>query len=401
MASPWLFRTDGYLAPLYDELERRGWAEESAGDEDDCEPLHNNGRWRLWWASVQSVRAAFMTGDHMIRLQPWQLVNHFPNHYELTRKDLMAKHIQRYCRPAAPRSGGSPVAAADRLSNNGEPLTAFVPATFALPSDHSLFVEATRRTPSAKWIVKPANRSQGRGIFIVSRATQLAPWLRERPTGGSAGIPAHVVSLYVDRPLLIGGKKFDLRIYVLVTSFAPLRALRHRLGFARFCTVPYAPFADQGDDLMGHLTNVALQKHGDQYNTQHGGKWPIENLMLRLRASHGTAAVAALEADIAFVIVQSLLAAKPAMLSDRHCFELYGYDLLLDEQLRPWLIEVNASPSLTPTTTADGLMKASVLGDLLDVVAPDVPAELLHDARPRPLEPHALGGFSVLIDETR
>ncbi len=44
----------------------------------------------------------------------------------------------------------------------------------------------------------------------------------------------------------------------------------------------------------------------------------------------------------------------------RHCFELYGYDLLIDECLKPWLIEVNASPSLTTTTPSDKLMKFKV-----------------------------------------
>ena len=34
--------------------------------------------------------------DSGIRLNDNQIVNHFPNHYELTRKDLMVKNIKRY-----------------------------------------------------------------------------------------------------------------------------------------------------------------------------------------------------------------------------------------------------------------------------------------------------------------
>jgi tubulin polyglutamylase TTLL1 len=60
----------------------------------------------------------------------------------------------------------------------------------------------------------------------------------------------------------------------------------------------------------------------------------------------------------------------------RHCFELYGYDVLLDANLRPWLIEVNASPSLSTTTEPDRIMKSALLRDVFAVVAPQVPASL-------------------------
>ena len=54
------------------------------------------------------------------------------------------------------------------------------------------------------------------------------------------------------------------------------------------------------------------------------------------------------------------------MNSDRHCFEIYGFDVIIDDNMKPWLIEVNASPSLTSTTSNDRIMKYSVIrGTLL------------------------------------
>ena len=68
------------------------------------------------------------------------------------------------------------------------------------------------------------------------------------------------------------------------------------------------------------------------------------------------------------------------MTREKHCFECYGYDIIIvrqyifdlkDSELKPWLIEVNASPSLSATTCADRLMKHSLINDILDIVVPD------------------------------
>ena len=80
------------------------------------------------------------------------------------------------------------------------------------------------------------------------------------------------------------------------------------------------------------------------------------------------------------------------MINDRHCFELYGYDILIDSELKPWLIEVNASPSLSTTTEIDRQCKHAVISDTLDIVAPG-------PSRGRKKGRKKLGGFSVLFDE--
>jgi tubulin polyglutamylase TTLL9 len=56
------------------------------------------------------------------------------------------------------------------------------------------------------------------------------------------------------------------------------------------------------------------------------------------------------------------------MINDRHCFELYGYDVIIDQDLKPWLLEVNASPSLTANTREDYLMKTEMLHGMLDII---------------------------------
>jgi hypothetical protein len=78
-------------------------------------------------------------------------------------------------------------------------------------------------------------------------------------------------------------------------------------------------------------------------------------------APAGAEASNQLFADIQSLIIRALLAVQPAMINDRHAFELYGYDVLVDSGLKPWLLEVNASPSLTASDKADWTLKFGML----------------------------------------
>merc|ERR1719213_1086347 len=68
------------------------------------------------------------------------------------------------------------------------------------------------------------------------------------------------------------------------------------------------------------------------------------------------------------VVVYSLLSVQKVMIQDKHCFELYGYDIMISSDLKPWLIEVNASPSLSANTPHDYEMKFAVLDDTLTIL---------------------------------
>lgn len=49
---------------------------------------------------------------------------------------------------------------------------------------------------------------------------------------------------------------------------------------------------------------------------------------------------------------------------------MYGYDILIDNNCKPWLIEVNASPSLTTTNKADKNLKMKLINDVFTIVTP-------------------------------
>mmetsp|Transcript_45333 Transcript_45333/g.33112 ORF Transcript_45333/g.33112 Transcript_45333/m.33112 type:complete len:95 (-) Transcript_45333:210-494(-) len=68
------------------------------------------------------------------------------------------------------------------------------------------------------------------------------------------------------------------------------------------------------------------------------------------------------------MIIRCLQSVQKTITNDKHCFELYGFDILFDSNLKPWLIEINASPSMTANTPSDYEMKVGLLDDVFTVL---------------------------------
>ena len=89
------------------------------------------------------------------------------------------------------------------------------------------------------------------------------------------------------------------------------------------------------------------------------------------------------------------------MINDRHCFELYGFDALIDDNLKPWLIEVNASPSVSATTQADRKLKMSVMEDVFQIVVPPSWFDENSKHGTNQCKELEVGSFSLIIDESQ
>mgnify|MGYP001252126076 CR=1 FL=1 len=366
------WRTDLEKGAISSNCERRGW--------ERCESQADD--WNFYWASVHTVKQIF-NPENGYRLGDNQVISHFPNHYELTRKDMMVKNIKRYLK--------------ERHKDGFETLD-YVPTTYLLPADYSLFVEEFRRNPHSMWIMKPTAKARGIGIFLVNKLAQIKKWANSRSMSGPGS--NYVISRYVDNPLLIGGKKFDLRIYVLVTSYRPLRVFIHEDGFARFTAARYNNDVTDLDNMYVHLTNVAIQKNGDDYNEKHGNKWILKNLRLYMEATVGYNKTTLLFQQIEDVIISSLKAVQNVIINDKHCFECYGYDVIIDDNLKPWLVEVNASPSLGASTHNDRIMKHGLINDTLCAVIPGPTVDLRSRPHNAGNQGERVGGYYLAYDET-
>lgn len=179
----------------------------------------------------------------------------------------------------------------------------------------------------------------------------------------------YVVSKYIETPLLLGGRKFDLRIYVFVNSFTPLRVFIYRGGFCRLSSERFNLDKQHMKDLTVHLTNIAVQRRQELNEcTSSNMKWSLHSLRVHLSTQYGEQKTNDLFGKINDIIIRSLLCVQHVVTQDKHCFEVYGYDILIDDALKPWLIEVNASPSLQTDSKEDFELKFNMVNDAFSLL---------------------------------
>ena len=233
-------------------------------------------------------------------LNRWQKVNHFPGSWTLGRKDRLGRIMGRM----------------RRIHGTDFNIHA---ETMVMPMDRRKLSNLISVEPRALWIIKPASSSCGRGIRVVSSQTLNPKKLRK----------GTIVQRYLSKPYLIDGRKFDMRIYIIVTCYDPLRAYICEEGLVRFATGKYSRSLKSLKNRFVHLTNYSVNKNSDEFvkptssadgksvqQTQAASKWTLTHLLKYFR-ENGINDNKVLD-DIKDCCVKTLISAEPHIASLVH-----------------------------------------------------------------------------------
>jgi tubulin monoglycylase TTLL3/8 len=113
------------------------------------------------------------------------------------------------------------------------------------------------------WIVKPAAKSRGRGIMTFRDLPKLLKYVEAGD--GSSSANQWIVQKYIENPLLIANRKFDLRQWVLVTDWNPLTIYFYDEFYARFSVEEYDASDDGLENCYIHLVNNSIGKNSDNF----------------------------------------------------------------------------------------------------------------------------------------
>jgi len=435
-----------------------------------AEVLESSGLFRrVTDASLCAVLWAqsFTTGALYDGLPDGAFVNHFPNSVAITHKHRLVLSLRStpggeaaapagFLLPAEAEAFARADAAAADADADADADETKTRASRDFAEFHESSRERIGKRP-IRWIVKRSVGGEGRGIAVCADAEAVLKRVRgdaksrvaptslpvadandEKPKRDGRKAKrdvdlgaSHVVQRYVPRPLRVFGRKVDLRVYVLVTSWGTadadargerlertsegtlnargVRAYAYAEGLVRFAAAPYDAF---DADEARHLTNNALATAREHQSASSGfsrdsrafpkpkprespregpdaeahfkRNWSFEAFGAFLDEARGAGSFASAWARVRATARVAVEAARPAVLrglaalsrkTRRRHFELLGLDVLVDEDLRVWLLEVNSAPSLVAGTRRRGrvsethhALKGGLIADAMNLL---------------------------------
>ena len=242
--------------------------------------------------------------------------------------------------------------------------TSFFPESydFSLATDRISFLKSNA-TSTSPWIVKPIAMNRGRGIKIYPNATSICKQLLGNKVAdakdyageidkwvGSSTMNGFICQRYVQNPLLINKKKFDVRAYCLISKCTETEFIAwYGTGYLRIALEDF----QNGDwnNQFKHLNNIAIQKkHRDYKSKREDSVWSFERFSTYLREHVENAptdwASTTFVAEMKRIMCTVMKGAYKAFEKKNGTFDLLGFDFMVDDAFNVKLIEVNTNPAL-------------------------------------------------------
>ncbi|CAI5646846.1 protein polyglycylase TTLL10 isoform X2 [Oreochromis niloticus] len=306
-----------------------------------------------------------------------QLMYQIPNNKVLTTKIGLLSSLQQYERVSSRVSHGQ---ALRRLK-----MEEFIPTTLRMDvrEEREAFFarqEGVSTNESRMWICKPTGLNQGRGIFLLKSKEDIAAFrlklkhMEDRQFNRKMRYrqpQAYIVQHYIKNPLLLKGKKFDVRSYLLIACTAPY-VVFFRHGYVRLTCDLYDPTSK---NLSAHLTNQYMQKKNPLYSQlKEDTVWSMESFNAYVNDRFQVAkdlprdwVLGAFAKRMQQIMSQCFLAVKSKLDCRLGFFDLIGCDFLVDEDFKVWLLEMNCNPALHTNCEVLKEVIPSVVVETLDL----------------------------------
>jgi hypothetical protein len=174
-----------------------------------------------------------------------------------------------------------------------------------------------------------------------------------------------VIQKYIEKPLLYYGRKFDIRIWVLLTQ--NLNVYMFEEGHLKCCSINYNL---NSDNTFCHLTNYSFQKYNSNFGKyESGNEVSFSDFQKNIDVNYDKKVI--FKNDILPKIKEIIkftfesVKNKINPMDRKYSFEIFGFDFMLDCNFQPFLIEVNSNPGLEESSPLIKMLIPRMLDDAL------------------------------------
>ena len=217
------------------------------------------------------------------------------------------------------------------------------------------------------WVLKRTNLNRGRQMKVLSNIEEI---IKEINLMFEEKKPNNlIIQKYIEDPLLYNGRKFDIRIWVLFTYVGKDNKYEiyvFKEGHLKACS---DNFNIDSDNLFIHLTNYSVQKHNKNFSkVEIGNEISFQLFQQELnRQNSGKNFKKDIFPEIIKIIGISAKAVKNKIniMNRKNCFEIFGYDFILDSNYQPFLLEINTNPGLEESSPLIKMLVPRMIDDAL------------------------------------
>ncbi|CAD8134692.1 unnamed protein product [Paramecium pentaurelia] len=381
----------------------------------DNSSMFVNFRWQQWHRGYKYDRL-------ILNNQYKQMVNHFENHPELSNKQYLFRNLCSYCEQNKQNVYDSvPITfvldfkddsvdqqftqfvkffdkyAPKKIDQMAKKLVEYkkklkIPVQ---PMNDKKIQPIPNKIPKTQngnqylWLLKPTFLNRGQGIHVVNDLDTIISLICEYQEGHQTiedddvknnkknnNIKANsfVIQKYIEQPFLINQRKFDIRVWVLVTQ--DLHCYFFKEGYIRTSCENYT--TDDVSNQFIHLTNNAIQKYSDKYGEfEDGNQLSFDDFQNYLNQQGFNIDfqqnnVTKMK-QLVWMSMQSVKR-KLNLHQRKYCMEIFGYDFIIDQDFKTWLIEINTNPCIEESSGILKMLLPRMLDDAfkltIDVIFP-------------------------------
>ena len=252
----------------------------------------------------------------------------------------------------------------------------YIPETYLFPDQKREILDKFHDyhyDPKDVWLFKPARDSFAHGIKIIDNYDDIKDAKQRR----------FLISRYVMNPLLINHKKFDMRAYVLVTGMNPLKIYFYRDGYVKISVKNFTLSHESISDGCIHITTSDTNlecyegkeyKYDTDYYDEKSHFWSYLHFE-RYCNKHGINYTDIME-QMKDIFIKTFISLDANFLElikkrnkyDKNLYQIYGLDLMVDENNKVILLELNRNPSMRDGHGVCDYMYDNLITDILNIV---------------------------------